>query len=513
MSQPVTHRGALSPGTQVQEYVFQEVLGHGGFGITYRGLNTLLQQVVAIKEYMPAGTAVREVDRTVLPRSEQDEKDYLWGLGRFLGEAQTLARFDHPCIVRVQHFFQAHGTGYIVMEYLEGQTLGTLYDREKIVDERRLRGILTPLLEALEQIHDAKFLHRDIKPGNIMFRGDSTAPVLIDFGAARAALAMRSQTMTAIVTPGYSPIEQYSTSGEGLQGPWTDIYSLGAVLYRGMSGIVPNDATDRTIEDRLQATGEAVRGRYSRSLVDAVDWALRMRTDDRPRTIREWRETLEKGASPPPPSDASARSSAAPTRPGRSSGTGNILGSRVWVAALGIVAVLAVGSVAYWWDGLVAEPPGRGATNTQPSGTDPAPGSEARREAEARAAEVKRRLEICDGQYSEGRVAAALGCYQEVLAVEPDHAVAASKVRSLAALEAYSEAKDEDTVEAYFAFEQAHPGTALAGTARFRLRKMEESYWKTVQETGTRAAYKRYRRIYPDGRFTEQADTWLKRGE
>ena len=139
--------------------------------------------------------------------------------------------------------------------------------------------------------------------------------------------------------------------------------------------------------------------------------------------------------------------------------------------------------------------------------------AEARREVEARAAEVKRRLEICDGEYSERRVAAALGCYREVLAVEPDHAVAASKVRSLAALEAYIEAKDQDTVEAYFAFEQAHPGTALAGTARFRLRKMEEGYWKTVQETGTRAAYKRYRRIYPDGRFTEQADTWLKRGE
>ena len=119
MTERSVDRDALPPGTRLEDFEIDGVIGHGGFGITYRGWNTLLQQVVAIEEYMPAGTAAREADRTVLPRSEEDEKDYLWGLDRFLGEARTLTRFDHPSIVRVQHFFQAHGTGYIVMGHLE----------------------------------------------------------------------------------------------------------------------------------------------------------------------------------------------------------------------------------------------------------------------------------------------------------------------------------------------------------------------------------------------------------
>ena len=191
MSEKPTHRGALPPGTCVQEFEFREVLGRGGFGITYKGWNRTLEKTVAIKEYMPTDTAVRESDRTVHPKSDDDQEDFQWGLERFLDEARMLARFEgHPGIVGVQQFFQAHGTAYIVMEYLDGQTLGAIYKEDSVLPEQQLRSLLAPLLEALEQVHEAEFLHRDIKPSNIMFRHDRT-PVLIDFGAARAAIVQR----------------------------------------------------------------------------------------------------------------------------------------------------------------------------------------------------------------------------------------------------------------------------------------------------------------------------------
>ena len=406
---------------------------------------------------MPAGTAIREGDLSVHPKTGEDEKDYKWGLDRFLDEARMLARFDHPGIVRVQQFFEAHGTAYIAMEYLEGRTLGALYEEEKVLREQRLRELLSPVLDALEQVHAAEFLHRDIKPGNIMFRSDGM-PVLIDFGAARAALAMRSQNMTAIVTPGFSPIEQYSTSAESKQGPWTDIYAIGAVLYRGMTGIVPSDATARTMDDRLVPTGEAVTGRYGKPLTDAVDWALRMRGTDRPQSIVEWREVLEEGRSAPVSTGVRPAAGANAANRGVSESSGKGL----WLAAvLGLAVVVAVGGVAYWWDELAEQ------GSFLSSGTDPAQAelaralaekaasvrallgegkipearallaearedgldeetgeeleaaireAEARRAAEARAAEVRRLLEECARHGSAKRFAAALSCYREVLA-------------------------------------------------------------------------------------------------
>ena len=288
MNEPFTHLGALTPGTRLGEFEFQHVLGHGGFGVTYLGWDTVLQSNVAIKEYMPAHIAIRGGDLTILPKTREDEQDYRWGLDRFLDEARMLARFDHPGIVRVRRFFEAHGTAYIVMEHLEGQTLYALYKSKKVLSESQLRSVVTPILDALEQIHAAEFLHRDIKPGNIMFRADGM-PTLIDFGAARTSVAMRSQTMTAIVTPGYSPIEQYSTSKNVKQGPWTDIYSVGAVLYRGITGTVPDDATARVMDDGLVPAAQAKAGKFSKTFTDAVDWALQLRSDNRPQSVQEWR--------------------------------------------------------------------------------------------------------------------------------------------------------------------------------------------------------------------------------
>ena len=505
MNQAVTHRGALPPGTQVLDFEFQEVLGHGGFGITYRGWNTMLHKAVAIKEYMPAGTAVREADRTVLPRSGDDETDYRWGLDRFLDEARMLARFDHPGIVRVQQFFEAYGTAYIAMEYLEGETLAAIYKAEPFLSEDRLRGWLAPVLDALEQVHSTAFLHRDIKPENVMFRADGT-PVLIDFGAARAAIAMRSQNMTAIVTPGFSPIEQYSASSEAMQGPWTDIYAIGGVLYRGMTGTVPSDATDRTMEDRLEATGRAARGRYSRSLSDAVDWALRMRAADRPQTIEEWRTVLDGGRRLAQPSARIATPPAASPSTARSPVRERISRKTMWLAAAGLSAVVAVGAAAYWWDELsqlgAVFDGSRGEAQSDPA-----------RAAKARAEEVRRLWEECERHISERRPRPALECSQEVAALDPNHSEAAAKMPGLKMAVAFDDAGKKDTVEAYFAFERTYGGTKLATVSRFLLKQKDKGYWEAVRKAGTRAAYQRYLEIYPKGNYVELARAELARGK
>lgn len=348
MTERTVDRDALPPGTRLEDFEIDGVIGHGGFGITYRGWNIGNRRPVAIKEYMPAAVAIRDRDWSVLPRTRDDEKDYWWGLDRFLDEARKLVCFDHPGIVRVEKYFNALGTAYMAMEYLEGRSLASLCREAEILNEPRLRSILTPVLDALEQVHDAGFLHRDIKPGNIVFRGDNTTPVLIDFGAARAAIARRSRSVTAIVTPGYSPIEQYSTGGEDTQGPCTDIYALGAVLYRGMTGRPPDDATDRSMDDRLQPTAEAVRGRYSRSLVDAVDWSLRMRAGDRPQSVREWREALDAGRRSSRTADADARTVAAEPRASGARDGGEPGRKRSRLVPLLVAALLAAGGIAYW---------------------------------------------------------------------------------------------------------------------------------------------------------------------
>ena len=265
------------------------VLGSGGFGITYLGYDHHLDKAVAVKEYLPSDLAVRTDNQSVLPKSSQDKADYVWGLARFLNEAQTLARFDHRHIIKIHRFFRAHGTGYIVMEYAEGETLSVLLKRKETLTEAELKAILFPIMDGLEAVHGADFLHRDIKPGNIVIRDDGS-PVLIDFGSARQAVAGKSRSVTAIVTPGYAPIEQYSDKGH--QGPWTDIYGLGAVCYRCLTGMPPDDATERLREDPLVSAGKWCKGKASASLLDAIDRALRVDEGERPQSIKAWRKML-----------------------------------------------------------------------------------------------------------------------------------------------------------------------------------------------------------------------------
>ena len=287
---------ALPPGYRIEEYELVRVLGSGGFGITYLGYDHHLDKAVAIKEYLPNDLAVRTDNNSVLPKSTQDKADYEWGLARFLNEAQTLARFDHRHIIKIHRFFRAHGTGYSVMEYAEGETLSEMLQRKGALTEPELKAILFPILDGLEAVHEADFLHRDIKPSNIVIRDDGS-PVLIDFGSARQAVAGKSRSVTAIVTPGYAPVEQYSVKGH--QGPWTDIYGLGAVCYRCLTGEPPVDATERLREDPLVPAAQRCKGKASASLMGAIDRALRVNEGERPQTIAEWRKMLsDKTATP-----------------------------------------------------------------------------------------------------------------------------------------------------------------------------------------------------------------------
>ena len=290
MGEEQQHRLALPKGTRIRDFEFHRVLGHGGFGITYLGWNVTLDIPVAIKEYFPADLATRERNLSVVPQTDQAAPDFQWGLERFLDEARILARFQHPGIVRIHHFFEAHRTAYIVMDYVEGESLSAYLTRKGTLSEVELQGILDPLLGALEVVHRADFLHRDIKPGNIVLRAKDGSPVLLDFGAARQAMGAKSRSVTSIVTPGYAPIEQYST--RAAQGAWTDIYALGGVCYRALTGESPFDATDRMRNDPLIPVAQRCAGKASPEFLAGIDAALSVDAPDRPQSIAAWREFL-----------------------------------------------------------------------------------------------------------------------------------------------------------------------------------------------------------------------------
>ena len=285
------HRLALPQGTRIREFEFHRVLGYGGFGITYLGWNLSLDIPVAIKEYLPVDLATREQDGSVVSQTAQAAADFQWGLERFVDEARTLARFQHPNIVGVHQYFEAHSTAYIVMDYVEGEDLSAHLERKGTLQEAELKAILYPLLSALDVIHQADFLHRDIKPGNIVLRDTDGSPVLLDFGAARQAIEAKSRSVTSIVTPGYAPIEQYSSRGR--QGAWTDIYALGGVCYRALTGQAPEDATDRMRHDPLVPVAQQCAGRASAAFLSAIDWALSVDEGARPQRVGAWREAME----------------------------------------------------------------------------------------------------------------------------------------------------------------------------------------------------------------------------
>ena len=210
------HYSALAAGVRVGRYRIESVLGQGAFGITYRAADLQLDRDVALKEYLPALLATRIDGITVLPRSTQVANDFAWGRGRFLDEAKTIARLAHaPAVVHVHDFLEANGTAYVVMQLVEGETLAARCRREGRLSPSAIDRILHPLLDGLEQVHATGVVHRDIKPENIIIGRDGS-PTLVDFGAARVAIADRTQTLTAVFTPN---LRAPNNSQRGNRGP------------------------------------------------------------------------------------------------------------------------------------------------------------------------------------------------------------------------------------------------------------------------------------------------------
>ena len=288
----MTNLIALPDGTElVGDYRISRVLGAGGFGITYLADELALSRSVSIKEYFPADFATRAATQEAAPRSQDCASDYRWGLDRFIDEAKTLAKFTHPNIVRVYRYFRANNTGYMVLHFEEGQSLRDwLKGLGRAPRQKELDAIVPPLLDALELIHDADFLHRDIAPDNIIIR-KSGEPVLIDFGAARGEVRSHSKAVSALVKPGYSPYEQYAETSRQ-QGPWSDIYALAATLYHAVTGKRPPDAPSRVVRDELVPAREAARATYRPGFLAAIDRALTLPIEARPQSIAAWRGDL-----------------------------------------------------------------------------------------------------------------------------------------------------------------------------------------------------------------------------
>jgi len=273
------------------QYLIGRVLGHGGFGITYIGWDQLLQRKLAVKEYFPAGIAMRTSGTSEVSHySGTQQKDYDYGLERYLEEARLLARFSsHPNILSVLNFFKENGTAYIVTEFLEGHTLQKQLELagERIGFEETMQ-IMLPVLRALEDVHAAGILHRDISPDNIHI-GTNRQIKLLDFGAARIALGERSRNLSVILKEGYAPPEQYHSRGN--QGPWTDVYATAATIYRAITGRHVPPALDRMAEDDLRppiSIGVAMSLREEEALLRALSF----NAIDRYQSVREFHDAL-----------------------------------------------------------------------------------------------------------------------------------------------------------------------------------------------------------------------------
>jgi hypothetical protein len=272
-------------------YRIARVVGSGGFGITYEAEDINLGTMVAIKEYYPFDFGDRDRTMSVRPKSDRHKQTFEWGRSNFLQEARTLARFEHPSIVRVTRVFEANSTAYMVMRFEQGQSFEEwLRGLGRPPMQEELDFVIAPLLDALQMMHAANFLHRDIAPDNIIIRTDGT-PVLLDFGAARRAVAEMSRSLTGIVKAGYSPHEQYTSDGR-LQGPWSDLYAFGGTLYRAVTGKAPEEATLRFDEDRMASAAQAAKGKYRRDFLGAIDTCLKVRHSERPRSVAQLRPML-----------------------------------------------------------------------------------------------------------------------------------------------------------------------------------------------------------------------------
>ena len=286
---------SLPLGTRLGEFELTGVLGEGGFSVVYMAIDHSLARTVAIKEYMPSAIATRLPDGAVLPKSQTQEETFNAGLASFLNEARLLAKFTHPALVHIHRIWEQNGTAYMAMQYCVGQTLRQINQSASAEtrDEEWLKAIVTPILDVLELLHAQNCFHRDISPDNILILQDG-GPILLDFGAAQQIIGDMTQGLTVILRPGFAPIEQYADDANLQQGPWTDVYGVGAVLYYLLMGKPPIASVARLVKDPMVklADSNELTG-ISHSFREAIDRALAVQPSQRIQSIAELRDALQ----------------------------------------------------------------------------------------------------------------------------------------------------------------------------------------------------------------------------
>ena len=281
-------------GIVLGDFTVTRVIGLGGFGIVYMAHDNVLHRTVAIKEYLPITIAGRTSAMTVLVRSTRQTDTYVAGLQSFMREAQLQARFKHPAMLDVYQVWEQHGTAYMAMRYYPGESLlnvRTDTTSGMLFDEDAIRRVMAPVFDGMAVLHAQNVLHRDVSPDNILLM-PSGAPVLLDFGSARTVVVGDEQSLTTVLKPGYAPVEQYIDDGTMAQGPWTDVYALGAVLYFLAMGAPPPQAVTRMLGGTLHAFEAATRGRYSPAFISAVIASMTVQPTQRLQSVGALRDAL-----------------------------------------------------------------------------------------------------------------------------------------------------------------------------------------------------------------------------
>lgn len=286
----------LRAGHRINALRIESVLGEGAFGVTYLATDTQTQRKVALKEYLPMDIATRNINQGVQARTKADTGTYQIGLTRFAEEARALGAVAHPNVVSLLDYFETNGTGYRVMELAIGVPLSTWSDTwndtPRPIQQAQILDIIVPVLNALAVVHGKGYVHRDVKPTNIIVRDDGQ-PMLLDFGSA-SVVTSDDQRLTAIGSPGYAPVEQYDATSK--QGAWSDIYAIGAVMYWMVSGRRPMDAIARVRQDVLTPAISFAREYpscvYGEGFLGAIDKALTLNANDRPQSVAEFLRLL-----------------------------------------------------------------------------------------------------------------------------------------------------------------------------------------------------------------------------
>jgi serine/threonine protein kinase len=368
----------LPKSTRLHEFEITGLIGEGGFGIVYLALDTMLKRRVALKEYMPSSLAARTESSQVQIKSERYRETFDAGMKSFINEAQLLASFDHPSLVKVYRFWEQNGTAYMVMPFYEGKNLrDTLRSMPPAPSEDWMRTMLEPLTEALLVIHEQNCYHRDIAPDNVMMLADTHKPLLLDFGAARRVIGDMTQALTVILKPGYAPVEQYAEIPGMKQGPWTDVYALAAVVHYAITGRTPPPSVGRLLNDTYQPLAQVAAGRYSAPFLAAVDHALAVRPEARTQTVAQFRDEmgldghLPTSMRTPPPAafpQTLPQPAPAPAAAAQKKGSGAAVG-------IGAVVVAAAGFGIWSMTSEPAAPPGSPPVAVAPTAAPaPAPG-------------------------------------------------------------------------------------------------------------------------------------------